>query len=244
MTASDIPLGEIQQNKSLRSSVTDALRSAIILGDLTEGTVYSAPALAAPMGVSATPVREAMMDLAREGLVTTMKNKGFRITEMTAADLEEQTQVRQLLEGPAMRALAGHVPAEELAALRDLADRIADAARDGDLHSYLQGDRELHARLLEHTGNRRLVDLTTRLRGQTRLRALRALADSGRLVDSAQEHHRLLDLLAAGDGDGAFALIVRHIGHASRLWSTGDEGTGEVDSPLLDLVPLPPDAAT
>ena len=88
------------------------------------------------------------------------------------------------------------------------------------------------------------MDLTTRLRGQTRMRALRALADSGRLVDSAQEHHRLLDLLAAGDGDGAFALIVRHIGHASRLWSTGDEGTGEVDSPLLDLVPLPPDAAT
>ncbi|WP_394213817.1 GntR family transcriptional regulator [Brachybacterium vulturis] len=237
MSASEIPLGEIQQYKSLRASVTDALRSAIILGDLEEGQLYSAPALAAPLGVSATPVREAMMDLAREGLVTTMKNKGFRITEMTGADLEEQTQVRQLLEGPAMRALAGHVPEADLASLRELADRIADGAREGDLHSYLQGDREFHARLLEHTGNRRLVDLTTRLRGQTRMRALRRLADSGRLVGSAQEHHRLLDLLAAGDGEGAYGLIVQHIGHTSRLWSTGDEETGGTDSPLLDLVP-------
>lgn len=236
MSSSEIPLGEIQQYKSLRASVTDALRTAIILGDLVEGQLYSAPALAAPLGVSATPVREAMMDLAREGLVTTMKNKGFRITEMTGADLEEQTQVRQLLEGPAMRALAGNVPEEDLASLRELADRIADGAREGDLHSYLQGDREFHARLLEHTGNRRLVDLTTRLRGQTRMRALRTLADSGRLVHSAQEHHELLDLLAAGDGEAAFDLIVRHIGHTSRLWSTGEEEGESVSSPLLDLV--------
>ena len=236
MTSSDIPLGEIQQHKSLRASVTDALRSAIILGDLEEGRVYSAPALAAPLGVSATPVREAMMDLAREGLVTTMKNKGFRITEMTGADLEEQTQVRQLLEGPAMRAVAGHLPQEDLPALRTLAEEIVDGARQGDLHSYLGGDRIFHARLLEHTGNRRLVDLTTQLRGQTRMRALRTLADSGRLVHSAQEHHELLDHLIDGDGEAAHELIVRHIGHTSRLWSTGEEESGAVSSPLLDLV--------
>lgn len=236
MTTSPLPLGEIQQNKSLRASVTDALRSAIILGDLEEGRLYSAPALAAALGVSATPVREAMMDLAGEGLVTTMKNKGFRITEMTGADLEEQTQVRQLLEGPAMRAIAGHLPEEDLPALRTLAEEIVEGARQGDLHAYLRGDRVFHARLLEHTGNRRLVDLTTRLRGQTRLRALRTLADSGRLVHSAQEHHDLLDHLVAGDGEAAHELIVRHLGHTSRLWSTGEEEDGTAPSPLLDLV--------
>lgn len=249
MPENNIPLGEIQQFKSLRDSVTDALRSAIILGDLDEGQLYSAPALAAALGVSATPVREAMMDLAREELVTTVKNKGFRVTVMTGAALEEQTQVRQLLEGPAMRALAGRLPAGDLPGLRELADRIADGARNGDLHSYLNGDRELHARLLEYTGNRRLVELTTRLRGQTRLKALRKLAESGRLVESALEHHRLLDVLEAGDGEAAYALIVLHIGHASRLWSTGDEGpdnAGSGDGPvsLIDVVPSPAQVAT
>lgn len=237
MTTNEIPLGAIEQFRSLRASVTDALRSAIILGDLEEGRLYSAPALAAPLGVSATPVREAMMDLAREGLVTTVKNKGFRVTEMTGADLEEQTQVRQLLEGPAMRAVAGHVPTQDLPELREIADRIAAGARDGDLHTYLQADREFHARLIEYTGNRRLVEITTRLRGQTRMKALRQLAAAGRLVSSAEEHHQLLDLLVDGDGGGAADLIVRHIGHASTLWSTGVERSSDGESAVMDLVP-------
>ncbi len=223
MSSTEIPLGAIQQVQSLRSSVTEALRTAIILGDLEEGKLYSAPALAAPLGVSATPVREAMMDLAREGLVTTAKNKGFRVTTMTSEDLEEQTQVRQLLEGPAMRAIAGRIPSQELKALRDRADLIAKAAAERDLRTYITEDRAFHADLVSYTQNSRLVDLTLRLRGQTRMRALRALADSGRLVDSAREHHTLLDLLEAGDADGAYELIVEHIGHASRLWSTGHE---------------------
>src|SRR5699024_9279102 len=110
-----------------------------------------------------------------EGLVTTAKNKGFLITEMTAVDLEEQTQVRQLLECPAMHAIAGHVPEEDYAPLRESADVIVAAAEQGDLHTYLSEDRTFHARLVPYTGTRRRVETTTQLRGQTRLRALRAL---------------------------------------------------------------------
>ena len=242
MSSTEIPLGTIQQGRSLRSSVTEALRTAIILGDLEEGELYSAPALAAPLGVSATPVREAMMDLAREGLVTTAKNKGFRVTTMTSVDLEEQTQVRQLLEGPAMRAIAGRIPDEDMRELRQRADLIAEAAAEGDLRTYITEDRTFHAALISYTHNSRLVDLTLRLRGQTRMRALRALADSGRLVNSAREHHTLLDLLEEGDADGAHELTIQHIGHASRLWSTGTEETEDRTneaggSALVDLVP-------
>lgn len=245
MPSTEIPLGTIQQVQSLRSSVTEALRNAIILGDLEEGELYSAPALAAPLGVSATPVREAMMDLAREGLVTTAKNKGFRVTSMTSEDLEEQTQVRQLLEGPAMRAVAGRIPAEDLQDLRRRADVITEAAETGDLRTYITEDRAFHAALVAHTRNSRLVDLTLRLRGQTRMRALRALADSGRLTASSREHHQLLDLLEAGDAEGAYELTIQHIGHASRLWATGAEENGPDDSgsgksaeaAQIDLVP-------
>ncbi|MDO5661107.1 MAG: GntR family transcriptional regulator [Brachybacterium sp.] len=217
--------------------MTDALRTAIILGELEEGRLYSAPTLAGLLGVSATPVREAMMDLDREGLVETAKNKGFRVTRMTRDDLEEQTQLRQLLEAPAMRAVAGLIPPEDLEELGRLADTIAEAADQGDLRTYLIQDREFHRHLVSYTGNQRLVDLTFRLRGQTRLRALRELAESGRLIDSAREHHRLLEVLQASDGDGAFELTMRHIGHASRLWSTGSETRAEQERPLVDLFP-------
>ena len=220
-TAADLSLPTIKQERSLRSSVTDALRLAIVTGELVEGELYSAPTLAEPLGVSATPVREAMMDLAREGMVTTVKNKGFRVNRTPRAELAQLTQVRQLLEGPAMRAVAGVVPSEEITRLRGVADAILQAAREGDLKTYLSLDRELHAALLSHTRNNYLVRLATDLRGRTKLKALRMLADNGELDGSAQEHHELLDYIEQGDGDAAQALIVRHIGHSSGLWSTG-----------------------
>ena len=236
MADSSPRLSEIAPAQSLRDSVTDALRTAIIVGDLEEGQLYSAPVLAGLLGVSATPVREAMMDLAREGLVTTAKNKGFRVTTMTSSDLEQHTQVRQLLEAPAMRAIAGVIPEEDYEQLTELADSIEAAALLSDLRTYLTEDRVFHARLMAYTRNARLTELATSLRGQTRLKALRGLAESGQLTHSAREHHDLLGLLRSGDGDGAHELAMRHLGHASRLWSTGseEETPGE---PLLDLFP-------
>ena len=77
---------------SLREQVAGALRAAIVSGELEPGDVYSAPALGAKFGVSATPVREAMLDLVRENLVTTVPNKGYRVTTMDEADLDDITE--------------------------------------------------------------------------------------------------------------------------------------------------------
>ena len=74
---------------SLRERVSRALRAAIVSGELEPGRIYSAPALGAMFGVSATPVREAMLDLVRENLVTTVPNKGYRVTTMDEADLDD-----------------------------------------------------------------------------------------------------------------------------------------------------------
>lgn len=227
-----LPFQKIDQLKSIRETVTESLRTAIILGDLDEGRVYSAPSLAEALGVSATPVREAMMDLTREGLVSTVKNRGFLVSEMTPEDLEEHTQVRQLLEAPAMRAIAGKIPSDHYPALREIADRIVKGAADGDLQTYLQADRDFHGRLIEYTGNKHLARLTTQLRSQTRLKALRKLANEGVLVESAAEHHELLDLLEAGSADAAHDLTIKHIGHTSTLWATGDKSSQQEPAPV------------
>lgn len=232
MTETQIPLNSIQQYKSRRLAVTEALRTAIILGELEEGRLYSAPALAESFGVSATPVREAMMDLASDGLVTSVKNKGFRVTEMTTEDLRATTAIRQLLEAPAMRAVAGRIPEEDYPELYEHADRLATAGEERDLSTYLTLDRTFHAALIRYTGNAKLEALCTRLRSQNRLRALRALADTGQLAESSKEHIRLLDHLRAGEADAAYNLIMQHLGHASQLWFKGSEENGEV-TPLL-----------
>ena len=91
---------------SYRERVADALRAALIAGELRPGEVYSAPALAARFGVSATPVREAMLDLAKEGLVDAVPNKGFRVTAVSEKQLDEYTHIRSLIEIPTTVALA------------------------------------------------------------------------------------------------------------------------------------------
>ncbi|MBL3687473.1 GntR family transcriptional regulator [Leucobacter zeae] len=213
---------------NLRETVLEQLRTAIVTGRLPEGEVVSAPMLGQSLGVSATPVREAMMDLAREGLVETIKNKGFRITSMSDKDLDDLAQIRLMLEPPAMRFVAGSVSDAAIADLTRLADACLRAAEREDLEEYLRDDRDFHALALSLTGNSQLVDLATSLRTRTRLYGIGLLAREGRLADSAREHHALIALLAAGDGAGAERLLHDHISHARSIWATGD-GAGGTD---------------
>jgi DNA-binding GntR family transcriptional regulator len=214
-----VELPNFAERVSLREQVGSALRAAMISGQLRPGVVYSAPALAATFGVSATPVREAMLDLAKEGLVEAVRNKGFRISELSERDLDELTELRLLVEVPTTAGLAGRLDARALAELRDLAAAIEAGAAAGDLIAYLEADREFHLTLLGHAGNRHLVDLVGELRSRARLYGLGRLADTGALVDSAREHALLLDLLDDGDAAAAGTLIHQHIRHVRGIWA-------------------------
>jgi DNA-binding GntR family transcriptional regulator len=207
------------EKANLRERVLRALRAAIISGELTPGEVYSAPSLAATFGVSATPVREAMLDLAKENLVVVVPNKGFRVTVVDEEQLDQITAIRRLLEPPVVAEVTDLIPAEDFAALRQLAQEIVDGARAGDLAQYTEADREFHLRLLGYSGNQRLVDLVAELRGQTRLVGLASLLDRGYLVSSAREHLDLLDLMERRDAAAVEIFMVRHINHIQDLWS-------------------------
>jgi DNA-binding GntR family transcriptional regulator len=148
---------------SVRDQVLTALRAAIVGGELTPGSVHSAPALAVRYGVSATPVREAMQLLEREGAVEVLPNRGFRIAARTARDLEDLAEVRALLEVPVMLSLARTVPASRWAGLRPLADATVVAAARGDRAAYAESDRTFHRALLELSGNPQLVAVADEL---------------------------------------------------------------------------------
>ncbi len=204
---------------NLRERVLRALRAAIISGELTPGEVYSAPSLAATFGVSATPVREAMLDLAKENLIVVVPNKGFRVTVVDEEQLDQITAIRRLLEPPVVAEVTDLIPAEDFASLRQMAQEIVDGARAGDLAQYTEADRDFHLRLLAYSGNQRLVDLVAELRGQTRLVGLASLLDGGYLVSSAREHLDLLDLMEQRDAAAVEAFMIRHINHIQDLWS-------------------------
>jgi DNA-binding GntR family transcriptional regulator len=209
--------------ESLREQVERMIAARIVSGETPPGEVLTVPTLAGDFGVSATPVREAMLNLARRGFLRPIRNRGFQVTEVSVDELNQLTDVRLLLEAPPMRRVAGAIDGALEKELRELAERIVAAGKGRRFEEYLEADTAFHLRILAVTGNQKLVDTVRELRQQTRLVGLVRLADSDTLVPTAQEHAELVDLLVAGDGEGAEALMRRHLGHVGGVWSCREE---------------------
>jgi DNA-binding GntR family transcriptional regulator len=222
----------IADRLSLREAIADSLRAALVTGQMQPGVVYSVPSLAEQFGISATPVREAMLDLAKEGLVEPVRNKGFRVTELTAKDLDDITELRALIEVPIVAELAEVADPEAIEALRPLAQAIVDSAEQGDLIGYIEADRHFHLSLLELAGNPHVVNVVRDLRARSRLFGLERLLEEERLTASAIEHHELLDDgLLARDRDRTEEIMRRHIGHVRGIWAAMPEAE-PVTAPL------------
>ena len=169
-----------------------------------------------------------MLDLASEGLVEAVRNKGFRVTELSDRELDEITQLRMLIEVPTVGEVA-RLCDEELApraeALRQSAREIEALAQERDLIRYVEVDRQFHLALLALAGNRHIVEVIGNLRARSRLYGLHQLADRGQLAASAREHEQLVDLVLARDVEGAERLMAQHIKHVRGDWADGQPAT-------------------
>jgi DNA-binding GntR family transcriptional regulator len=212
------------QRVSLREQALALLREALVTGRIDDGVIYSAKALAAELGVSNGPIREAMLALVDDGLMEAVPNKGFRTVPLTPDDLAEIYEMRLLLEVPAVARLArGDLPGDRVARLTDLVNTIERTARSGDLTGNLAADRDFHLSLLAAGGNSRLVGAVARLRDQTRLHNLRAINADRRLIASAGEHRPLLTAILRHDERTAERLMRRHLEHIRQDWSRAVE---------------------
>ena len=212
-------LSSLTAGDSLRARVTEVLREAMVAGQLEPGRLYSAPMLAAMLGVSATPVREAMIDLDREGLVETIRYRGYRVIDVDDRALDEMVELRALIEVPTVGRVARTATPEQVRDLRPLAEATVTAAEEGRFQEFIAADTTFHLRLLALAGNRQIVDDVKRLRGMARLSGLRRLHEAGRLVQTAREHHDLLDRVAAGDAASTEEIMRRHLQHVRGVWA-------------------------
>ncbi|MFF9404947.1 GntR family transcriptional regulator [Streptomyces anandii] len=200
----------VVQRSSVRGQILDALRTALLAGDLKPGEVYSGPALGERFGVSATPVREAMQQLALEGAVEVVPNRGFRVVERGARELAELAEVRALIEVPVVLRLARTLPAERWDDLRAPAEATVRAAASGCRATYAESDRAFHRALLSLAGNAQLTDVAEDLhrRAQWPLTAATTRPD---LLADATAHTTLLDALTAGDLPLVTHLLHQHL---------------------------------
>lgn len=214
-----IKLPSFTRRTSLREQVADALRAAIVSGEMRPGEVYSAPALAARFGVSATPVREAMLDLAKQDMVGVVPNKGFQVVIVSDTELDQITEIRLLLEPPAAAAAARRASAADVDELTRLAEAVVDAAAKGDLIGHVEADRAFHGRLVGLSGNEQLVPIVYQLRDRTRLYGLSGLAERGVLGESVREHVTMCEYLKAGDAEALERLMRDHVRRVRREWA-------------------------
>lgn len=199
----------VRRSGSATGHAYEQIKAAILEGRYAPGTRLTEDDLAADLGVSRTPVREAVRQLQSEMLLATVPRFGLTVPVTTMTDLEEIFEVRWLVEGYAARLAAKRITKGELLALASASDRIAEAAAAGDRAAVVRGNIQFHRQVLDAAHNRRLLLVSRSLMDALELAIGRLrLTRVGGMVT---EHGRIVDALQSGDADAAEAAAREHV---------------------------------
>jgi len=210
------------RRSSLRQQIADALRDEVLTGRLQAGRHFTVKEIADTYGVSATPVREALVDLAAQGLLEVEQHRGFQVRRFTATDFRSLTEARVLVGEAGFRQLAerglAELPADALASVRRRAEAAARAARTGMLDVLIGCDLRFWRELAATNGNPHICDFLDRVRTQAWIYAaphLRALEDLAGVCWSG--HVALVEAVAARDAEAALGLTREYDEHTRAL---------------------------
>jgi DNA-binding GntR family transcriptional regulator len=215
-------LRRVDPRQSRTEEVLEILRASIVPGHLEPGSMHSVATLADELGVSRTPVREALIRLASRGMVRFERNRGVLILEASGDDLDEIFELRRLLEVPAARAAASRVTADNIQVLRRIIEEQELAAASADQHRLWQLDREFHHGLMELAGNRRLAAYVDHLRDVVAARTMDSARSAPRESGGAVDHREILARLERRDADALAAAVLAHLDGAHALLKRHD----------------------
>ena len=186
----------------LRDTAYEAIRDAIVRGDLPPGTVVSNAAVAEQLGLSRAPVRDALTRLAGEGLVETKPQSYTRVTQLVPKEVRDAAAVVRAMHELATRTAVLLLTSGHIEAMREANRRFEAATRAGDADAAMDSDDELHGVLVGVCGNRAVAATIERYTPQIR-RLERRQFSSARARRSVQRHDELIAACAAGDVDQA-----------------------------------------
>jgi DNA-binding GntR family transcriptional regulator len=199
-----------QEAPSLAERAYERLRDAIVDGALASGAKLSERSLAAALGISAQPIREALRRLEGEGLVETRPRSGTFVARLDDGRLYEMGYLRAVLEGASAGLAARLASPDEIAALRARLDAIAAATRLGDVAGLANANDAFHVLLHALTRNVFLIRSLQTLRAYYHVGSARVLADRAEMNRALEEHSTIVDAVAAGDAERAEAAMRAH----------------------------------
>lgn len=210
-----MPASGAVTRSTLRQQIADALRDEVLAGRLQPGEEFTVKQIADGYGVSATPVREALVDLSAQGLLDSDQHKGFRVHQFTVDDYCGMIEARSLIVDGVFRRLSlGGVYGEPLLSVRRRAEEAVQAARSGNLDILIGYDLRFWRELAALIGNRYIADILHRLRVQCWVFAVPYLRGHTELSGWLwQGHEELVNAVTGGDAGAVQAVIEAYNGH-------------------------------
>ena len=201
----------MQQHKPLRILVYEELRMLIMTGQIKPGTRMMEIDLAESMGVSRTPVREAIRQLEKDNLVTIEPRRGAYVSDISAVDLEDMLIVREPLEGLATYLATQRMTDEQIEVIKGVNEEYEAALRDKDKEKMIQSDTHFHNLITQGSGNEYLINILLDLQEQVLRFRYIYFKSTKRAEEVVNEHRSILEALENRDAEAARAFCKEHI---------------------------------
>ena len=204
----------------LRDVVFNTLREAILKGDLKPGERLMELQLASKLGVSRTPIREAIRMLEQEGLAVTPPRKGAEVAKMTLKDMEDVLEIRDALDELAVRIACQKISDEQLKQLEDMKELFEKSTQTGNVKKIAEADVTFHDVIYEATGNPKLVTLLNNLREQVYRYRVEYIKDPKNYPTLIAEHEAILESLKNRDVKNAVEAMHVHVANQAEAVKT------------------------
>jgi len=199
---------------NLSETVKDILKNKIINNELRQGERIDLVSLSNELGVSGTPVREALHKLEREGLLKNIPNRGFFVTEIKEEDVREIFQLREALEVLAIRLSTPLFTKKDIDTMETLMKKSKVALKNNNRQIFINCDRVMHSLIIQRSGNKKLSDILENLSDfvhALRIRKISGLKGGERVHLAIQEHEALLEAIKEKDIEKASVAMSRHL---------------------------------
>jgi DNA-binding GntR family transcriptional regulator len=204
-------LAAIKQPESLAKMAYEAIRKSILSGQWKIGELYNEKAIAADLGISRTPVREALLELASQDLIIFLPRRGLMVNRFTRRDVDEIFELRKAIELAAVEKITLASPPFDLFEIEESLLKQRKAAKEKDYLAFMEADRIFHTRFSELTNNRRLIAALENLRDMIHVMGAKALALEGRALKVIEEHQAIFEAVARGNCDEARRAMAYHL---------------------------------
>jgi len=204
-------LATIRQPESLAKMAYEAIRQSILSGQWRIGELYNEKTIAADLGISRTPVREALLELASQDLIIFMPRRGLMLNRFTQIDVDEIFELRKAIELASVEKIANTSPLPDLLAIEESLLNQRKAVRQKDYIAFMDADRMFHTNFSRLTGNQRIISILENIRDMICVMGVKALSLEGRAVKVIEEHQAIFKFVKEGNAEEARRVMEYHL---------------------------------